>query len=157
MLHVHSFLSFDFVNYFDNYLIGFDNSLRFGFYLFGSCSFAAGWLDFCPDIGCFVGCNFLSRNFDLPGFPNSGFLVNKIGLNSFVGCHRLGSDWGILGGFVPDFSVVGSSDCKQADYSTLVELVRSLVVAVAVELLQLQFGVALVKLLDSDFLVDFVE
>ena len=92
MLHVHSFLSFDFVNYFDNYLIDFDNFLRFGFCLFGSCSFAADWLDFYLGIGCFVDCNFLSRSFGLSDFPNSGFLVSRIGLSSFVDCRNFGFD-----------------------------------------------------------------
>ena len=42
------------------------------------------------------------------------------------------------------------------DCSTLVELVRSPVVVVVVELLQLRFVVASAKLLDVDFLVGFV-
>ena len=154
MLHVRSFLNFGSVNYFDSCLIDFDNSLHFGFYLFGYYSPAADWLDFYLGIGCFVGCNFLNCSFDLTGFPNFGSLASRIDLNSFVGCRSLDFDSGILGSFVLDSLVSGSLDCKLADCSRLVGLVRLLVVVVAVELLQLRFDVALVKLFGFGLLVD---
>ena len=145
------------MNYFDNYLIDFDNFLRFGFYLFGCCSFAADWLDFYPDISYFVGCNFLSCSFDSAGSPNFEFLVNKICSNSLVDYRSFDFDSDILGSFALDSLVSGSLDRRLADCSTLVALVQSLVVAVAVELLQPQFDVALVKLVDFGLLVDLVE
>ena len=157
LLRVRSFLNFDFVNYFDNYLIGFDNFLRFGFCPFGYCSFAADWLDFYLGIGCFVGCNSLNCSFDLTGSPNFGSLASRIDLNSFVGCRSLDFDSGILGSFVLDSLVSGSLDCKLADCSTSVALVQSLVVAVAGGLLQLRFDVVLVKLFDFGLFVDLVE
>ena len=156
LLHVHNFLNFDFVNYFDNYLIGFDNFLRFGFYLFDCCSFAADWRDFCLDIGCFVGCSFLNCSFGLAGSPNFDFLVSKIDLSNFVDCHNSVLDWNILGNLVLDSLVFDSFDYRLADCSTSVALVQSLVVAVAVGLLQLRFDAALVKLLDFGSLVDLV-
>ena len=156
LLRVHSFLNFDFGNYFGSYLIGFDSFLRFGFCLFGCCSFAADWLDFYLGIGYFVGYSFLDCNSDLSDFPNLDSLVSRIGLSSFVGCRNFDLDWNILGNLVPDSLVSGSLDCRPAERNTLVALVQSLVGVVAVELLQLQFGVALVKLLDFDLSVDSV-
>ena len=157
LLHVHSFLNFDFVNYFDNYLIGFDNFLRFDFCLFGYCSFVADWLDFCPGIGYFVGCNFLNCSFDLVGSPNFDSLVSRICSSSFAGCRGPDLDLGILGSFVLDSLVSGSLDCRLVERNTLVALVQSLVEVVAVELLQLRFDVALVKLFDFGLLVDLTE
>ena len=157
LLHVHSFLNFDFVNYFDSYLIGFGNFLRFGFCPFGYCSFAADWLDFYLDIGCFVGCSFLNCSFGLAGSPNFDFLVSKIDLSSFVDCHSSVLDWHILGNLMLGSLVFGNLDYRLVDCSTSVALVQSLVVAVAAGLLQPRFYAALVKLLDSGFLVGFVE
>ena len=153
LLHVHNF---DFVNYFDNYLIGFDSFPRFGFCLFGYCSLVADWLDFYLGIGCFAGCNCLNCSFDLTGSPNFDFLVNKIDLSSFVDCHSSVLDWNILGNLVLGSLVFGNLDYRLVDCSTSVALVQSLVVAVAVGLLQLRFDAALVKLLDFGLLVDLV-
>ena len=157
LLHVRSFLNFDFVNYFDNYLIDFDNSLRFGFYLFDCCSFAADWLVFGLDIGYFVGCSFQGCNCDLFDSPNLDSLANKIDLSSFAGCRNFDLDWNILDSLVPDSSVFDSLDYRLVDCNTSVVLVQLLVVVVEVELLQLRFGVALAKLLDFGFLVGLVE
>ena len=154
---VRNFLNFGSVNYFDSYLIDFDNSLHFGFYFSGYCSSAADWLDFCLGIGYFVGCNFLNCSFDLVGSPNFDSLVSRICSSSFAGCHGPDLDLGILGSFVLDSLVSGSLDCMLADCSTSAVLVRSLVVVVAVELLQLRFGVALVKLFGFELIVDLTE
>ena len=157
LLHVRSFLNFGFGNYFDSYLIDFGNFLHFGFYLFGYYSSAADWLDFYLGIGCFVGCNSLNCSFDLTGSPNFGSLASRIDLNSFVGHCSLDLDSGILGSFVLDSLVSGSLDCRPVERNTLVALVQSLVGVVAVELLQLRFGVALVKLFGFELIVDLTE
>ena len=157
LLHVHSFLNSDFVNYFGSYLIGFDNFLRFGFCPFGYCSFVVDWLDFCLGIGCFVGCSFLNCSFDLTGFPNFDFLASKIDLSNFVDCRSSVLDWSILDNLMLDSLVFDSLDYKLADCSTSVVLVQSLAVAVAVELRRLRSDAALVKLLDFGLLVDLTE
>ena len=157
LLHVRSFLNFDFVNYFDSYLIGFDNFLRFGFYLFDCCSFVADWLDFCLGIGYFVDCSFQSCNCGLFDSPNLDSLVSMIGLSSSVGCRSFDLDWSILDNLMPGSLVFGSSYYRLVDCNTLVGLVQLLVVVVAVELLQLRFDVALAKLLDFGFLVGLAE
>ena len=156
LLHVHSFLNFDFGNYFDSYLIGFDNFLRFGFYLFDCCSFVADWLDFYLGIGCFVGCSFLGYNCDSFGSPNLDSLVSRTDLSSFVGCRSFDLDWNILDSSVPDSSVFDSLGYMLVDCNISVVLVQLFVVVVAVELLQLRFDVALAKLLDFGLLVDLV-
>ena len=157
LLRVRNFLNFGSVNYFDSYLIDFDNSLHFGFYFSGYCSSAADWLDFCLGIGYFVGCNFLNCSFDLVGSPNFDSLVSRICSSSFAGCRGPDLDLGILGSFVLDSLVSGSLDCRPVERNTLAALVQSLVEVVAVELLQLRFGVALVKLFDFGLLVDLIE
>ena len=156
LLRVHSFLNFDFVNYFDSYLIGFDNFLRFGFCPFGYCSFVADWLYFYLGIGYFVGCNSLNCSFDLIGSPNFGFLASKIDLSSLVGCRSFDFGSDILGSFVLDSLVFDSLGCRLVGCSTSVALVQLLVVAVAMGLLQLRFDVASVKLVGFDLLVDLV-
>ena len=144
------------MNYFDSYLTGSDNFLRFGSYLFDCYCFVADWLGFCLGIGYFAGCSFLGYNCDLFGSPNFDSLVSTIGLNSFVDCRSLGSDLNILDSFVPGSLVSDNLDYRLVDCSTLVGLVQSLVVVAAVELLQLRFDVALAKLLDFDLLAGLV-
>ena len=145
------------MNYFDSYLIDFDDFQRFGFCLFGYCSFAADWLDSCLDIGYFAGCSFPNCSFDLVGSPNFGSLVSRIDLNSFVGCRSLDFDSDILGSLMQDSSVFDSLGYMLVDCNISVVLVQLLAVVVAVELLQLRFGVALVKLFGFELIVDLTE
>ena len=83
--------------------------------------------------------------------------MSRIGLSSFVGCRNFDLDWNILGNLVLGSLVFDSLDYRLVGCNTLVELVQSLVVVVAVELLQLRFDVALAKLLDFGLLVDLIE
>ena len=142
------------MNYFGSYLIDFDSFLHFGFYLFGCCNFAVDWLNSCLGTGYFVDCGFRNCSCDWFDSPSFDFLANRIDLSNFVDCCSLGFDLNILDNFVPDSLIFDSLGCMLVDCNTLVELVRSLVEVVVVELLQLQFSVASAKLLDFGLSAD---